>query len=109
LEALAKAAAAIARAADKLERAVEENAVMRKALDGIAPTLAELKKRVAALEAQPMPAKAALRAIVKSADSQADGFAGADEAIRILAALPSQERALALTKLSLANPLPPRF
>jgi hypothetical protein len=32
-----------------------------------------------------------------------------DEAIRRLAALPPQERALALTKLSLANPIPPRF
>ena len=62
------------------------------------------RKRVAALEAQPLPAKAALRAISKSADGEAKAF-GADEAVRRLAALAPEERALALTKLSLANPL----
>jgi hypothetical protein len=107
--ALAKTAAALSQAALTLERAAEENAALRKALDGLSPTLADLSKRVAALEAQPLPAKAALRSIAKNADGQADGFAGVDDAVRALAALPAQERALALTKLSLANPLPPRF
>jgi hypothetical protein len=102
--ALAKAAAALAEATRTIERAAEENAALRKALDDVSPALAELAQRVAKLEAQPLPARAALRAVAKSADGEADGF-GADEAIRRLAALPAPERALALTKLSLANPL----
>ena len=54
-------------------------------------------KRVAALEAQPLPPKAALRAVAKGADGAAEA-PGADEAIRRLAALPPEARALALTK-----------
>ena len=103
-EALAKAAAALAQAARKLERAVEENTVLRKALDDLSPALAELKKRVAALEAQPLPAKAALRSVAKTADGAHDALVSADDAVRRLASLPAEERALALTKLSLANP-----
>ena len=108
-DSLAKAVASLSQAVRTIERAAEENAALRKALDGLAPALDDLTKRVATLEAQPLPAKAALRAIAKSADGNAEIFAGVDEALRALAALPSQERALALTKLSLANPLPPRF
>ncbi len=103
-EAFFKAAGALAEAAFKLERAEEENIRLRKALDDVSPALADLTKRVAALEAQPLPAKAALRAVAKSADGEAEAF-GAEEAIRRLAALPAEARALALTKLSLANPL----
>jgi len=103
-EALAKAAGALAEAARKLERAADENARPRKALDEVSPALADLAQRLARLEAQPLPAKAALRAIAKSADGEAEAV-GADEAIRRLAAMPAAERALALTKLSLANPL----
>ena len=103
-EALAKAAGALAEAARKLERAADENARLRKALDEVSPALADLAQRMARLEAQPLPAKAALRTIAKSADGEAEVF-GAEEAIRRLAALPAPERALALTKLSLANPL----
>lgn len=103
-EALARAARALAEAAAKLERVGEENAGLRKALDAVSPELASLAKRVAALEAQPAPAKAALRAISKSADSGGEAI-GADEAIRGLAALPAEERALALTKLSLTQPM----
>ena len=99
-----KAAAELAEAALKLEKAEQDNARLRKALDDISPALAELAKRVAALEAQPLPAKAALRTIAKSADGVAETLS-ADEAIRRLAALPAEARALALTKLSLANPL----
>ena len=102
--ALAKAAAALAEAVLKLERTGEENARLMKALGDVSPALAELTDRVARLEAQPMPARAALRAVAKSADGAAEPF-GADEAIRRLAALPAPERALALTKLSLANPV----
>ena len=101
---LAKAAAALADAALRLERVAQENARLSKALDDVSPALAELTKRVARLEAQPLPAKAALRAFAKSADGEAEA-SGVDEAIRRLAALPERERALALTKLSLANPL----
>ncbi len=103
-EALVKAAASLAEAALKLERAAEENTRLRKALDAVSPMLADLAKRVAALEAQPLPAKAALRAVAKSVHGAAEAL-GADDAVRRLAALPPEARALALTKLSLANPL----
>jgi chemotaxis protein histidine kinase CheA len=103
-EALGKAAGALAEAAHKLERAADENARLRKALDEVSPALADLAQRMARLEAQPLPPKAALRTIAKSADGEMQSI-GADEAIRRLAALPAAERALALTKLSLANPL----
>jgi hypothetical protein len=105
-EALAKAAAALTDAARKLERAADENASLRKALDEFSPALADLRKRIAALEAQPLPAKAALRAVAKTADGADDASVSADDAIRRLASLPAQERALALTKLSLAHPIP---
>jgi hypothetical protein len=102
--ALAKAATALAEAAVKLERAADESARLRKTLDDLSPRLADLAKRVAALEAQPLPARAALRAVTKSADGEAESTS-AEDAIRRLAALPPEARALALTKLSLANPL----
>jgi len=102
-DALVKAATALADAAAKLERLVEESTRLCKSLDDASPALADLEKRIAALEAQPLPAKAALRALSKAADG-GDGL-DADEAVRRLAALPAEARALALTKLSLANPL----
>jgi hypothetical protein len=107
--ALAKAAAALTRATLKLERTAEENASLRNALDNLTPSLADMKKRIAALEAQPLPAKAALRAVTKTADGADGPLVSADDAVRHLASLPAHERALALTKLSLANPGPPRF
>jgi hypothetical protein len=107
-EALAKAAAALTQAALKLERAADENAGLRKALDGLSPALADLGKRIAALEAQPLPAKAALRAVAKTADGADAALISADDAVRRLASLPDHERALALTKLSLAHPAPQR-
>ena len=103
-EAFFKAAGELAEAAIRLERAEVENVRLRKALDEVSPALADLVKRVAALEAHPLPAKAAVRAVAKSADGEAEAL-GAEEAIRRLAALPAEARALALTKLSLANPL----
>jgi hypothetical protein len=103
-EALAEAVA-LADVLTKLGRSEDENARLRKALDDTRRTLADLGKRVAALEAQPLPAKAALRSVEKSADGLSEAL-GADEAVRRLAALPPEARALALTKLSLANPLP---
>ena len=108
-DALAKAAHALSLAAQKLERAVEENSALRKSLSDVAPTIADLAKRLAALEAQPLPAKAALRAVPRTAESLTEPNGGVDEAIKRLAALAPQERALALTKLSLANPIAPRF
>jgi hypothetical protein len=108
-DALAKMAAALTHAALKLDRATAENARLRKALDDLTPTLADMKKRLVALEAQPLPAKAALRAITKTADGADEALVSADDAVRRLASLPAHERALALTKLSLANPTPPRF
>jgi hypothetical protein len=108
-EALAKAAAALAQAALKLERMSQENIALHKALDDVTPALADLKKRIAALEAQPLPAKAALRSVPKTVDGADDALVSADDAVRRLASLPAQERALALTKLSLANPAARRF
>jgi hypothetical protein len=103
-EALAKAVSALADASRKLEHAAQDNVRLRTMLDDISPAFAELAKRVGALEAQPLPAKAALRAVAKTADGDTESF-GADDAIRSLASLPAEERALALTKLSLSNPL----
>jgi hypothetical protein len=108
-DALAKAAAALTHAAVKLDRATAENARLRKALDDLTPALADMTKRIAALEAQPLPAKAALRSISKTADGADETLVSADAAVKRLASLPAHERALALTKLSLANPAPPRF
>jgi hypothetical protein len=108
-DALAKAAAALTHAALKLDRATAENARLRKALDDLTPALADMTKRIAAIEAQPLPAKAALRSIAKTADGADETLVSADEAVKRLASLPAHERALALTKLSLANPAPPRF
>jgi hypothetical protein len=108
-DALAKAAAALARATLKLERAAEENVSLRKALDDLTPALTDMKKRIGALEAQPLPAKAALRSVTKTADGVDEALVSADDAVRRLASLPAQERALVLTKLSLANPTAPRF
>ena len=108
-DALAKAAAALTRATLKLERTAEENVSLRKALDDLTPSLTDMKKRIAALEAQPLPAKAALRSVTKTADGADGALVSADDAVRHLASLPAHERALALTKLSLANPGPPRF
>jgi hypothetical protein len=102
-DALSKAAGALADAALRLENAAEQNAELRKVLDAVVPTLGALQKRVAALEEQPLPAKAALRAIAKTADG-GEAAIGADDAVRSLAALSPEERALALTKLSLTNP-----
>ncbi len=108
-DALAKAASALAHAAHKLERASAENEALRKTFAALAPDVEALRRRVGALEAQPLPPKAALRAVPKSADSFGEPGGGVDEAIKRLATLPAPERALALTKLSLANPIPPRF
>ena len=104
-EALAKAAAALTHAALKLERAAQENAGLRKTLNDLSPELDDLRKRVAAIEAQPLPAKATLRAVAKTADGADEAQVSADDAVRRLASLPDHERALALTKLSLANPM----
>jgi hypothetical protein len=108
-DALSKAAAALTHAAVKLDRATAENARLRKALDDLTPALADMTKRIAALEAQPLPAKAALRSISKTADSAGEAAVSADDAVKRLAALPAHERALALTKLSLANSAPTPF
>jgi hypothetical protein len=105
-EALAKA---LTYAASKLDRATAENARLRKALEDLTPALTAMTKRIAALEAQPPPAKAALRSVAKTADGADGALVSADDAVRHLASLPAHERALALTKLSLANPGPPRF
>ncbi len=108
--ALAKAASALALAADRLERAVIENTALRKSVGVLAPEVAALAARVASLEAQPLPARAALRATSKSVDASVadEGTMRVDDAIKRLAELAPEARALALTKLSLARPMPLR-
>jgi hypothetical protein len=69
-----------------------------------------MERRIAAIEAQPVPARAALRALPRSADLGAEEPLGAVEAaIKRLTELPERERALALMKVSLAHPMTPRF
>jgi hypothetical protein len=109
-QALAKAALAIASAADKLEKAIEENSRLRAAFADVTPQLDALAKRVATLEAQPLPARAALRAAAREWDGIATPLVGGVEAaIKTLSELPEKERTMALMKVSLANPTPPRF
>ena len=106
VEALEKAANALSKAAQKLERAIEENSRLRKTLADIEPAVLSIEKRLAAIEAQPYPAKAVLRALPRSADFGAeDAPGGVESAIKRLASLPAEERALALMKVSLANPM----
>jgi hypothetical protein len=109
-QALAKAALAVASAADKLERAIEENSRLRAALGLVTPQLEGLAKRVAELEAQPQPARAALRAAPREVDGlPQDRIGGVDAAIKTLSDLPEKERTMALMKVSLANPREMRF
>jgi len=110
IEALGKAALALTEAADKLERAASENQTLHKTLSDLERHLAKFEARLAIIEAQPAPARAALRAPPKAVDGReplADG--GVEGAIKQLAALPDSERALALTKISLANPISRAF
>ena len=113
IEALGKAAIALTEAADKLERAIEENLGLRKAVAELAPRLAVLDKRLSTLEAQPAPPRALLRAPPRESDARGetavDGVDSVERAIKQLAALPDEQRALALTKVSLANPIVRRF
>ena len=109
-QALAKAALAVASAADKLEKAVEENSRLRAALGLLTPQLEGLAKRVAELEAQPRAARAALRAAPRELDGLgADRPGGVEAAIKTLSELPEKERTMALMKVSLANPRQMRF
>jgi hypothetical protein len=90
----------------ELVKALGEAAALRSEVQGLAPQLAALAARVAALEAQPLPAKAAIRAVSKASDAAGgETSASVDEAVKRLAALPSEERAYALMKISLANPI----
>jgi hypothetical protein len=92
-----------------LAKALGETAALRARLDTMAPDLVALTSRIAVLEAQPQPARAALRAVSKSADGAGADGSSIDDAIRRLSTLPPADRALALTKLSLANPISPRL
>ncbi|MGO9743645.1 MAG: hypothetical protein ACLPN5_19435 [Roseiarcus sp.] len=111
VEALGKAALALSAAAEKLERAIDENSRLRKVMAEFEPRLGALESRLTKLEAQPQPARAALRSAPREADFgfEASRIDGVEAAIKQLAALPDEQRALALTKVSLANPLLRRF
>lgn len=111
VDALAKAALALSTAVDKLERATDENSRLRKAVAEFQPRVEMFEQRLAMLEAQPATARIALRSSPREADfgfetSRVDGV---EAAIKHLAALPDEQRALALTKISLANPIVRRF
>jgi hypothetical protein len=109
-QALAKAALAVASAADKLEKAIEENTHLRAALGLVTPQLETLAKRVAELEAQPQPARAALRATSREWDGVTQSrIGGVEAAVKTLSELPEKERTMALLKVSLANPTQARF
>ncbi len=109
-EVLAKAALAMASAADKLQKAVDENSRLRETLWLVTPELAALTKRIAALEAQPLPPRAALRAASREADGAAvSAHGGVEAAVKMLSALPQHERTMALMKVSLANPTSSTF
>jgi hypothetical protein len=110
IEALGKAAVALTEAANKLERAVAENQRLHKTLSGLEQSLAKVEARLTIVEAQPAPARAALRAPPKAVDGrEPPSVDGVEAAIKHLAALPDHERALALTKVSLANPVSRAF
>ncbi len=103
---LAKAARALKVAARKLSKIAEDNISLRKSLEGLAPEIASLSKRLAELEARPLPARAALRAIPRGVDLGGPiGEMDTDSALKRLATLSPEERATALMKLSLANPI----
>ena len=100
----------MASAADKLEKAIEENSRLRATLSLVTPEIAALTKRVAELEAQPQPARAALRAASREWDGATPPLVGGvDAAIKALSDLPEKERTMALMKVSLANPSEARF
>jgi hypothetical protein len=106
----ATAARAPARAPDKLEKAIEENWRLREALGFVTPELAALSKRLATLEAQPLPARAALRAASREWDgASGPALGGVEAAVKTLTELPQHERTMALMKVSLANPTQPKF
>jgi hypothetical protein len=65
---------------------------------GLQETIDQLSKRIAALEAQPMPARGALKALSKSQDYAAEGFT------ENLSQLSPAERTHELIKIALANP-----
>ena len=111
IEALGKAALALSRAAEKLDRAVDENGRLSKTVSDFAPKLEALEQRLTALEAQPAPPRAALRAAPRESDYGFDAtrIDSVEAAIKQLAALPDEQRALAMTKISLANPQVRRF
>jgi hypothetical protein len=76
----------------------------------VTPELAALTKRIADLEAQPQPSRAALRAAAREWDGGATSLVGGvDAAIKTLSDLPEKERTMALMKLSLSNPVTPGF
>ena len=107
-----KSAASLLRTASspELVKALAETSELRAQLHKLAPEFAALNLRLATLEAQPAPARAALRAFAKSGDSiGAADMASVDDAIRRLADLAPDGRAHALMKLSLASPLATRL
>ena len=109
-EALAKAALAIASAADKLQKAADETFRLREALSLVTPEIAKLNQRIAALEAQPLPPRAALRAASREWDGVGGpALGGVEAAVKTLSDLPQHERTMALMKVSLANPTAPKF
>lgn len=99
--------------ADDLAKVSGENAALRKVLDELAPKIdaavvkiEEQGKEIERLNAQPMPG-GAYRTVTKGADAAGDGADGDPVKAfqKHLATLPDNQRALALMKMSLAQPM----
>jgi hypothetical protein len=89
-----------------LVKALGELAALRDHIAELTPSLKALGARVAALEAQPLPAKAAIRAVAKAHDgNESQTAASVEDAVKKLSSLSAEERAFALMKISLANPI----
>ena len=101
---------ALSGAAEKLERAIADNHRLQKTIADLGMGIAKFETRLALIEAQPVPARAALRSPSKESDGrEVQSVDSVDAAIKRLAGLPDDQRALALTKVSLANPMARSF
>ena len=105
-----KAALAIASAADKLEKAIEENSRLRAALGLLTPELAGADQ-AGRRRLKPSRSRRARRCARPRANGTARRrhWCGVDAAIKALSDLPEKERTMALMKVSLSNPSEARF
>ena len=88
------------------------DAAIRQVVDPLAKGIADLRQRVAAIEAQPLPAKGGTKAIAVAKEQDAGGAASEGETLEAfvarLAGMTAEKRAHELTKLALRFPQPLR-